>query len=124
MLTVGFPDVFARLYGAIGLTINHKFTTEHLSSLTAMELLLSSVLGLAALSTVYTILEYAYRLILHPLAKFPGPRLAALTNLYIASYDLNWDQSYVKQLPVLHDRYGLHVLAVIKDESTEAVQVQ
>ena len=47
-----------------------------------------------------------YRLTIHPLAKFPGPKLAAVTNMYGAYYDLTHGRSYVKQLPALHDQYG------------------
>ena len=49
-----------------------------------------------------------YRLTLHPLARFPGPRLAAVTSLYGASFDLRKNSCYVKILPGLHDKYGLY----------------
>ena len=62
--------------------------------------------GAFAAFTLFLLAKYVYRVTFHPLAKFPGPRLAALTNLYGASYDLHPDHSYCKQLPALHDRYG------------------
>lgn len=52
------------------------------------------------------LLKYVYRLTLHPLARFPGPRLAAATNLYGAYFDLRAGTSYVKCLPSLHGKYG------------------
>ena len=56
---------------------------------------------------VFLVLRVLYRLTLHPLAKFPGPKLAAVTNLYGASWDLTkGGDSYVKILPGLHDKYG------------------
>ena len=54
----------------------------------------------------YVVLRSIYRLTLHPLAKFPGPKLAAVTNIYGASYDLPMDSSYVKLMPDMHDKYG------------------
>ena len=53
------------------------------------------------------LLKYLYRLTFHSLAKFPGPRIAAATNLYGAYFDLNAETSYVKRLPSLHDQYGM-----------------
>jgi hypothetical protein len=55
---------------------------------------------------VYVVLRSIYRLTLHPLAKFPGPKLAAVTSLYGASYDMPKNSSYVKMMPALHDKYG------------------
>jgi hypothetical protein len=59
----------------------------------------------------YVVLRSIYRLTLHPLAKFPGPKLAAVTSIYGASYDLPKHSSYVKMMPGLHDKYGLLNLA-------------
>jgi len=63
---------------------------------------LAVVLGLA-------VLLVAYRLGLHPLASFPGPKLAAATGLYRAYYDL-WHKGggeIVHHLEVLHTVYGM-----------------
>lgn len=37
---------------------------------------------------VYRLGLYLYRYTLHPLAKFPGPRLAAVSSLYQIYYDV------------------------------------
>lgn len=61
------------------------------------------------LALVHRLLLVIYRLIIHPLAKFPGPKLAAASNVYAMYYDLHPSHlgSLVKRLPELHDRYGL-----------------
>ncbi|KAF6758341.1 cytochrome P450 [Ephemerocybe angulata] len=46
------------------------------------------------------------RLYFHPLAHFPGPKLAALTGFYQTYYDLVKDGETVNQLEILHKRYG------------------
>lgn len=46
------------------------------------------------------------RLRFHPLAKFPGPTLAALTDYYLAYYDLYKNGDAVEQLRTLHQQYG------------------
>ena len=63
-------------------------------------------LGIALALLLAPFLKYIYRLTLHPLAQFPGPRLAAATNLYGAYIDLGTSKSYVKSFPALHERYG------------------
>lgn len=51
-------------------------------------------------------LQAVYRITLHPLAKCPGPKVAALTSLWAASYDMPCKDSLVKHLKSLHDKYG------------------
>ncbi|KAF5350662.1 hypothetical protein D9756_008526 [Leucocoprinus leucothites] len=53
-----------------------------------------------------SILAIVYRLLLHPLANFPGPFLAALTDYYAAYYDIWMAGGQVKQLEKLHKIYG------------------
>lgn len=74
--------------------------------------LLSAFLKLAILASAIWVARAVYRLTFHPLAKFPGPKLAAVTNLYGASSDMFkvGDESYVKKLPKLHDQYGILLL--------------
>ncbi|KAG6872652.1 hypothetical protein C0995_007982 [Termitomyces sp. Mi166 len=70
-----------------------------------MYTLLSLLIPLALGSTaVYFITLAAYRLFWHPLSKFPGPRLAAITDLYSAYYDLGG--ALVDHLEDLHRAYG------------------
>ncbi|KAF1814797.1 cytochrome P450 [Eremomyces bilateralis CBS 781.70] len=47
-----------------------------------------------------------YRTTFHPLAKFPGPKLAAMTFAYEGYYDVVRGGSYNEKLVELHKRYG------------------
>ena len=66
---------------------------------------MSSLVYLTVLVLTYVVLKVVYRLTLHPLAKFPGPRLAAVTSLYNAYYDV-LQPGLIKNLPALHKKYG------------------
>ena len=54
----------------------------------------------------YLFLKTLYRVTFHPLARFPGPRLAAITSLWAASYDCSAEDSVIKHLHALHKKYG------------------
>ncbi|KAI0868666.1 cytochrome P450 [Hypoxylon argillaceum] len=47
-----------------------------------------------------------YRLYLHPLARFPCPKLAAITRLYEGYYDLYQSGQYSFKIAELHKQYG------------------
>ncbi|KAI1339293.1 trichodiene oxygenase [Xylariaceae sp. FL0016] len=47
-----------------------------------------------------------YRLFFHPLAAFPGPRLAAVSRWYEAYYDVVCDGQYTFKIAELHRQYG------------------
>ncbi|KAI1354453.1 trichodiene oxygenase [Xylaria sp. FL0043] len=47
-----------------------------------------------------------YRLFLHPLARFPGPKLAAITRWFEGYYDVVRDGQYTFQIAKLHQKYG------------------
>ena len=68
--------------------------------------------GAAALA-VFLLAKVVYRLTLHPLASFPGPKLGAITNMYGGYFDLSpSSHSYVHVLPALHAKYGQTILAL------------
>lgn len=54
----------------------------------------------------YAIVLAVYRLYLHPLARFPGPRLAAVTSWYEGYYEIVQNGQYSRQISKLHDKYG------------------
>lgn len=61
---------------------------------------------LAAALVAYVVSLAVYRLYLHPLAKFPGPRLAAVTSWYEGYYEVVKVGQYSRQISNLHDQYG------------------
>lgn len=56
---------------------------------------------------VYWAVVFVYRVTLHPLAKFPGPKLAGATFWYEFYYDI-WPRRYryTWKIKELHDKYG------------------
>ena len=56
---------------------------------------------------VYIITLAVYRLYLSPLAKFPGPRLAALTLWYEFYYDVVQRGRYTWKIREMHRIYGM-----------------
>lgn len=73
-----------------------------------MELLSEIISCKGALTTIVGLLGglALWRLFLHPLAGFPGPKLAALTRWYEAYYDVVKDGQYTFKIRELHQRYG------------------
>jgi hypothetical protein len=66
----------------------------------------SLLILLPATFLLYRIALAVYRLKLHPLAKFPGPSIAAETSLYEAYHEIVLNGQYSAKISELHDRYG------------------
>lgn len=64
----------------------------------------------AILPLLYLIILALQRLYFHPLSRFPGPRLAAISRSYEFYYDVIMDGIFVKQFPELHKIYGIAFL--------------
>jgi hypothetical protein len=62
-------------------------------------------LGVAA-SVLYILALLTYRLYFSPIAKFPGPKLAALTFWYEFYYDVIKRGRYTWKIGELHQKYG------------------
>lgn len=56
------------------------------------------------------VLKAVYRITLHPLAKFPGPILAALTYKYEFYFDGIKGGQYLNEIARLHQIYGITVV--------------
>ncbi len=59
-----------------------------------------------ALCLAYTVSGALYRLYLSPLARFPGPRLAALTSWYELYHDCLKRGRFTWDVKTMHDQYG------------------
>ena len=70
-----------------------------------MASLFSWPMCIGAVTAYYATLIF-YRLFLHPLASFPGPRLAAISRWYEAYYDVVCGGKYTVQITQLHCTYG------------------
>ncbi|MCJ1348128.1 hypothetical protein MMC31_006359, partial [Peltigera leucophlebia] len=62
--------------------------------------------GIATSAVVYGFSLAIYRLLFSPIARFPGPKLAALTNLYEFYYDFFGNGKYIFQIEKMHEKYG------------------
>ncbi|KAE9979524.1 hypothetical protein BLS_009730 [Venturia inaequalis] len=82
--------------------------TKTATLLPAINLQPIPLLGAAAAFLVcYLIYVAIYRLYFHPLAKFPGPKLAALTRWYETYYDVfNGVGMYIWEIEKMHQKYG------------------
>ncbi|XXG96644.1 hypothetical protein Hte_002932 [Hypoxylon texense] len=56
--------------------------------------------------TIYFLTVIFYRLFFHPLAKFPGPKLAAVTRYVEAYYDVVCNGQYTFKIAEMHRKYG------------------
>ena len=75
------------------------------------EFLAKVVTTVTVLFISYVLCIILYRIWLSPLARFPGPKLAALTGLYEAYYDVFHVGQYYLRITELHERYGKNILA-------------
>lgn len=48
-----------------------------------------------------------HRLYFHPLAKFPGPKIAAATHFYEVAWDYFGKGAYLYEIERMHQKYGM-----------------
>ncbi|KIX08918.1 uncharacterized protein Z518_03575 [Rhinocladiella mackenziei CBS 650.93] len=63
-------------------------------------------LFLLALFLALQVLLTIYRLLFHPLARFPGPKLAGISYWYEYYYDVSKKGRFIWKIMELHERYG------------------
>ena len=63
---------------------------------------------LVGMSTVYVLSLVIYRLFFSPIAKFPGPKLAAVSSWYELYYDVVHKGKYLFKIEEMHDKYGVY----------------
>lgn len=64
------------------------------------------VVGLVTCCAVYATAVAFYRLKLHPLANFPGPKLASASYIYEFWFDVILRGRYTREILRLHEVYG------------------
>ncbi|KAL2830450.1 cytochrome P450 [Aspergillus cavernicola] len=70
------------------------------------DVILRAAIAVGSIYAVYLSSLVIYRLFFSPLAKFPGPRIAAASSYYELYYDVIHKGKYIFQIEKMHDKYG------------------
>lgn len=89
-------------------TAPSSFLAQHTMALLdgAFSMVLQTAIASLIAFTAYAFSLSLHRLYLSPLAKFPGPRLAALTLWYEFYYDVVKKGRYSWKIAEMHEKYG------------------
>ena len=71
-----------------------------------MSYLYSSLVTAGIAGAAYLVGLVIYRLFFHPLAKFPGPKYAAISRWHEYYYDVHLQGQFLFYIKTLHDKYG------------------
>lgn len=74
-----------------------------------MPYLYSSLVTAALSYLAYLFLIAVYRLYFHPLARFPGPKYAALSRWHEYYYDVHLKGKFIFHIQDLHKKYGAYI---------------
>jgi hypothetical protein len=90
--------------------LSWPYFTELTSRHDVFELLIVNwafmLLGIFAALILYGIILVIYRLVFSPLARFPGPKIAAATGWYELYHDVVKPGQYFYKINEFHDKYG------------------
>ncbi|KAI9705095.1 MAG: hypothetical protein M1836_006878 [Candelina mexicana] len=64
-----------------------------------------------------------YRLYLSPIARFPGPKLAAATGLYELYYDVIMKGKYIWKIQEMHEKMGKYIVGHFSDRMSDDMQL-
>lgn len=78
----------------------------------------------AGIGGVYLFLRSVYRVFFHPLRKFPGPKLAAITHGVEFYHDVIRNGRYLWEIERMHQRYGQHSAEETPSRRSNPLQAQ
>lgn len=77
---------------------------------------------------VYLAVKSIYRLYFHPLSKFPGPKLTAITHLYEFYHDIIRNGMFIWEIEKMHEKYGIphlhpymHIILILQAQLSESI---
>lgn len=64
------------------------------------------MITLIVASLLFLVGRTIYRLYIHPLSKFPGPKLAAISSVYEFYYSVLKGGMFIREMERMHEKYG------------------
>lgn len=102
-------SIFRNLFLVLELSRKENNTKVQLAAKSIMATT-TSIWYFAGAAFLYQFAVVIYRLYFSPLAKFPGPKIAAATAWYEGFFDL-WKANFPGVLEALHDEYGTNEIS-------------
>lgn len=99
-LDLGLPQDFLRIQPFVHFTLSRKIAAAACQLVTMIAFFLLGSL------VAYILVTIIYRVHIHPLSKFPGPRLAAVTGLYEVFLTTWGTGSFEEEINRMHEEYG------------------